>query len=78
MDNIELRVKEVIADKLGIDKLSISNDARFTADLGADSLDTIELILRIEEEFGVSIPDQDAENIETVQQAIDYISALDS
>tara|TARA_Y100001970_G_C14115155_1_gene793141 strand:- start:770 stop:1000 length:231 start_codon:yes stop_codon:yes gene_type:complete len=67
------KVKEVIIDKLGIDEDAITEDAHFVNDLGADSLDTVELIMEFEEEFGIEIPDEDAENITTVNKAIKYI-----
>ena len=68
------KVKEVILDKLGPDEDSITLDASFVDDLGADSLDTVELIMQFEEDFGIEIPDEDAEKILTVQNAYDYIS----
>ena len=67
------KVKEVIIDKLGVDESAISQEAHFVNDLGADSLDTVELIMEFEEEFGIEIPDEDAENITTVSSAIKYI-----
>ena len=67
------KVKEVIIDKLGVDEDSIKNEAHFVNDLGADSLDTVELIMEFEEEFSIEIPDEDAENITTVSSAIKYI-----
>ena len=67
------KVKEVIIDKLGVDDSAITEDAHFVNDLGADSLDTVELIMEFEEEFGIEIPDEDAENITTVSSAIKYI-----
>ena len=70
------RVKEVIIDKLGVDEDAIKIDAHFVNDLGADSLDTVELIMEFEEEFGIEIPDDDAENITTVGAAIDYIEKV--
>lgn len=70
---IESKVKKVIAEKLGIEESSIKNDASFIDDLGADSLDTVELVMALEEEFGCEIPDEEAEKITTVQKAIDYI-----
>mgnify|MGYP003315299204 CR=1 FL=1 len=68
------KVKEVILDKLGPDEDSITLDASFVDDLGADSLDTVELIMQFEEDFGIEIPDEDAEKILTVQNSYDYIS----
>ena len=67
------KVKEVIIDKLGVDDSAITQDSHFVNDLGADSLDTVELIMEFEEEFGIEIPDEDAENITTVSSAIKYI-----
>ena len=67
------KVKDVIVDKLGVEEDSIKTDAHFVNDLGADSLDTVELIMEFEEEFGIEIPDEDAEKITTVQAAVDYI-----
>jgi acyl carrier protein len=69
------KVKEVVIDKLGIEEDKIVADASFIDDLGADSLDTVELIMQLEEEFGIEIPDEDAETITTVQKAVDYIEA---
>ena len=67
------KVKEVVIDKLGVEDDKIVSKASFVDDLGADSLDTVELIMQLEEEFGIEIPDEDAENITTVQAAVDYI-----
>jgi len=67
------KVKEVIIDKLGVDEDAIKTEAHFVNDLGADSLDTVELIMEFEEEFGIEIPDDDAENITTVGAAVKYI-----
>jgi len=75
MENIEARVKKVIAEKLGVEEASIKNEAAFVDDLGADSLDTVELVMALEEEFNCQIPDEDAEKITTVQQAIDYVKS---
>ena len=75
MENIEARVKKVVADKLGVEESTIKNEASFVEDLGADSLDTVELVMALEEEFGCQIPDEDAEKITTVQQAIDYVQS---
>ena len=69
------KVKEIIIDKLGIDDGKITMDAKFIDDLGADSLDTVELIMQFEEEFNIEIPDEDAEKITTVGKAIDYIES---
>tara|TARA_B100000686_G_C16094802_1_gene620332 strand:- start:231 stop:461 length:231 start_codon:yes stop_codon:yes gene_type:complete len=70
------KVKDVIVDKLGVEEDSIKSEAHFVNDLGADSLDTVELIMEFEEEFGIEIPDEDAENITTVGTAVDYIEKL--
>ena len=67
------KIKEVIIDKLGVDEAAIKEEAHFVNDLGADSLDTVELIMEFEEEFSIEIPDEDAENITTVSSAIKYI-----
>ena len=74
-DNIESRVKTIIVEKLGVDESEISRDASFTNDLGADSLDTVELIMEFEKEFDLTIPDEDAEQIATVGDAVDYVQA---
>ena len=73
MENIENKVKEIIIDKFGIEESEITDSASFTNDLGADSLDTVELIMEFEKEFNVSIPDEDAEKIGTIGQAISYL-----
>jgi len=75
MENIEQRVKKIIAEQLGLKAEEIKNDASFVDDLGADSLDTVELVMALEEEFETEIPDEEAEKITTVQHAIDYIRA---
>ena len=75
MENIEAKVKKVVADKLGIDEASIKDDASFIADLGADSFVTVELVMALEDEFDCEIPDEEAEKITTVQKAIDYIKS---
>lgn len=67
------KIKEVIIDKLGVEESAITSEAHFVNDLGADSLDTVELIMEFEEEFGIEIPDEDAEKIDTVGSAVDYI-----
>ena len=67
------KVKDVIVDKLGVEEDSIKSEAHFVNDLGADSLDTVELIMEFEEEFGIEIPDDDAEKITTVGSAVEYI-----
>jgi acyl carrier protein len=74
MSNIEERVKKIVSDQLGVKEADIKNTASFSADLGADSLDTVELVMALEEEFECDIPDEEAEKITTVQQAIDYIN----
>jgi len=71
--DVEAKVKSIIVDKLGVDESEVVADANFTNDLGADSLDTVELIMEFEKEFDISIPDDDAENIATVGDAIEYI-----
>ena len=74
MDTFE-QVKEVIVDKLGVDADKVTPEARFVEDLGADSLETVELIMGLEDKFGTSISDEDAEKIRTVQAAVDYVSS---
>ncbi|MDG2342769.1 MAG: acyl carrier protein [Cytophagales bacterium] len=73
MENLENKIKEIIVDKLGIEESEITDSASFTNDLGADSLDTVELIMEFEKEFNVSIPDEDAEKIQTVGDAVTYL-----
>lgn len=75
MSNIEERVKKIIIEQLGVKEEQVTNEASFVDDLGADSLDTVELVMALEEEFECEIPDEDAEKITTVQQAIDYVTA---
>ena len=75
MDNTEQRVKKIVAEQLGVNEADIKNESNFVDDLGADSLDTVELVMALEEEFECEIPDEDAEKITTVQQAIDYVNA---
>jgi acyl carrier protein len=75
MSDIASRVKKIIVDKLGVDEAEVTNEASFTNDLGADSLDTVELIMEFEKEFNISIPDDQAEQIGTVGQAITYLEA---
>ena len=74
MSDIELRVKKIVAEQLGTDAATVKNESSFIDDLGADSLDTVELVMALEEEFDTEIPDDEAEKITTVQQAIDYIN----
>jgi acyl carrier protein len=74
MSSVEERVKKIVAEQLGVKSEEVTNDASFVDDLGADSLDTVELVMALEEEFETEIPDEDAEKITTVQQAIDYIN----
>lgn len=73
MSDISARVKKIIVDKLGVDENEVTPEASFTNDLGADSLDTVELIMEFEKEFNISIPDEQAESITTVGQAIKYL-----
>jgi acyl carrier protein len=73
MSEIAQKVKSIIIDKLGVEESEVTTDASFTNDLGADSLDTVELIMEFEKEFNISIPDEQAENISTVGQAIAYL-----
>lgn len=75
MSNIESRVKAIIVEQLGVEIDEVKNEAHFVDDLGADSLDIVELVMSLEEEFNAEIPDEDAEKITTVQAAIDYINA---
>ena len=74
MSDIATRVKSIIVDKLGVDENEVTNEASFTNDLGADSLDTVELIMQFEEEFNIEIPDEDAETLTTVGEAVEYIN----
>lgn len=73
MSDVATRVHKIIIDKLGVDEADVTREASFTNDLGADSLDTVELIMEFEKEFEITIPDEQAENIQTVGQAIDYV-----
>ena len=75
MSSVEERVKKIVIEQLGVKDSEVSNSASFVDDLGADSLDTVELVMALEEEFETEIPDEAAEKITTVQQAIDYINA---
>ena len=73
-NNLE-KITDIIVDKLGVDKNKVTSNARFIEDLGADSLDTVELIMQFEEDFGIEIPDEDAEKILSVKEALDYINS---
>jgi len=75
MSDITSRVKSIIVDKLNVEEAEVTLEASFTNDLGADSLDTVELIMEFEKEFNIAIPDDQAEKISTVGQAVDYITA---
>jgi acyl carrier protein len=72
---VEERVKKIVIEQLGVKDDEVTNDASFVDDLGADSLDTVELVMALEEEFSTEIPDEEAEKITTIQQAIDYIKS---
>ena len=73
MESVADRVKKIIVDQLGVEEELVNTDASFVDDLGADSLDTVELVMALEEEFGIEIPDEDAEKITRVKEAVDYI-----
>lgn len=73
VSNVEERVKQIIVEELGVDEAEVTENARFIDDLGADSLDTVELVMHFEEEFGIEIPDEDAEKITSVRDAVSYI-----
>ncbi|MFA5029090.1 MAG: acyl carrier protein [Candidatus Methylomirabilota bacterium] len=73
MSEIEAKVKKIIVEQLGVEEAEVVSDAKFIEDLGADSLDTVELVMALEEEFGIEIPDEEAEKIVTVKHATDYI-----
>ena len=75
MTSIDERVKKIVMEQLGVSEEEVTNDKSFVDDLGADSLDTVELVMALEEEFETEIPDEEAENITTIQEAIDYIKA---
>ena len=75
METIEQRVKKIVAEQLGVNEVDVKLESTFVDDLGADSLDTVELVMALEEEFECEIPDEEAEKITSVQQAIDYINA---
>ncbi|MDP2497636.1 MAG: acyl carrier protein [Candidatus Palauibacterales bacterium] len=74
MSDMDDRVREIIANELGVEMEKVTEDANFVEDLGADSLDTVELVMAFEEEFEIEIPDEDAEEMQTVSDAIDYLS----
>ncbi len=74
MADIAEKIKKIIVDKLGVDESEVTSEASFTNDLGADSLDTVELIMEFEKEFDISIPDEEAEKIQTVGEVIDYLA----
>ena len=76
MAELEAKVKAIIVDKLGVEESQVTPEASFTADLNADSLDTVELIMEFEKEFGISIPDEDTAQINTVQDVVAYIEKL--
>ncbi len=78
MSNIEERVQKIVIEQLGVKEEEVTKEASFVDDLGADSLDTVELVMALEEEFECEIPDEEAEKITTVQQAIDFINAHQS
>ncbi|MSP64297.1 MAG: acyl carrier protein [Ignavibacteria bacterium] len=78
MSDIEAKVKEIIINKLGVDAAQITTEASFTNDLGADSLDTVELVMEFEKVFGITIPDDDAEKITSVGEAVKYITSKKS
>ncbi len=75
MSDIEARVKKIVAEQLGVNEAEVKIESSFVDDLGADSLDTVELVMALEEEFDCEIPDEEAEKITTVKQAVDYINA---
>jgi acyl carrier protein len=75
MSDVRSKVVSIIVDKLGVEESEVTNEASFTNDLGADSLDTVELIMEFEKEFNLSIPDEEAEKIETVGDAVSYIES---
>ena len=75
MSTVEERVKKIVVEQLGVKEEEVSNESSFVDDLGADSLDTVELVMALEEEFECEIPDEEAEKITTVQQAVDYVNS---
>jgi acyl carrier protein len=76
MEKVEHRIKKIVAEQLGVNEAEIKNESSFVDDLGADSLDTVELVMALEEEFECEIPDEQAEKIHTVQQAMDYMNSI--
>ena len=76
MSEVETQVKQIVVDHLGIDDSKVTPESKFIDDLGADSLDTVELVMAFEEKFGIEIPDDAAEKIQTVQNAIDHIESI--
>ena len=76
MSDIEARVKKIIAEQLGVEESQVTNEKAFVGDLGADSLDTVELVMALEDEFGIEIPDEDAEKMNSMNEVVDYIHAL--
>lgn len=78
MSSVEERVKKIVVEQLGVTEDEVTLEASFVDDLGADSLDTVELVMALEEEFETEIPDEDAEKITTVQQAVDYVNSHSS
>ena len=76
MEKVEQRIKKIVAEQLGVNETEIKNESSFVDDLGADSLDTVELVMALEEEFECEIPDEQAEKIHTVQQAMDYMNSV--
>lgn len=75
MEKVEQRIKKIVAEQLGVNETEVKNESSFVDDLGADSLDTVELVMALEEEFECEIPDEQAEKLHTVQQAIDFINS---
>lgn len=75
MEEIEQRVKKIVAEQLGVNEADVKTESAFVDDLGADSLDTVELVMALEDEFDTEIPDEEAEKITTVKQAVDYVKA---
>jgi len=74
-ESVEKRVKDLVVEKLGVKEEDVTNDASFTNDLGADSLDTVELVMALEDEFNTEVPEEEYENITTIQEAINYIKS---